>query len=192
MYKGQDYYFKKAKEEGYLARSAYKLKEIQRKYRIIRPSDTVLELGAAPGAWSQVILEILYSGHLVSLDIQPIRWRHKRASFLVRDVFEEDLALPKGPFDCIVSDMASPTSGVRVRDQALSLELCQRAFVLAEKLLKPQGNFLIKVFEGPDMDILVRSMKRQFRHMERIRPKSTRQVSKEIYLLGSSKLMEKT
>ncbi len=186
MYKKNDSYSKRAKQEGYLARSVYKLKEIEKKYALIPRQGSVLELGAAPGAWSQVVLEKLGpSGHLLGVDLQAITWKHKQATFLQGDVLEMEFhTLPQAPFDCILSDMAPKTSGIRLRDQALSLELCERALYIAEKALKLDGNFLIKIFESDAMESMIQTMERNFSRVERIRPQSTRTHSKEIYLLG--------
>lgn len=189
MYKKKDHYHQKAKQEGYLARSAYKLKEIQAKYKILRPNARVLELGCSPGAWTQVALEVLGpQGKIVGIDLEAISLDDPRLEFIRGDIFAVDSAVyASGPFDCVLSDMAPKTSGIKVRDQARSFELAEFAVKICDRVLAPGGNLLLKVFEGPDLPKLADEIKARFQKFERIRPDSTRQASAEIYYIGLRK-----
>lgn len=187
MYNKKDFFHKLAKKEGYLARSAYKLKELNKRFRLLRAGAKVLDLGAAPGAWTQVALEILgKSGAVVAVDLEPLEFTDPQVEAIEADIFNCDLS-SRGPFDLVLSDMAPKTSGVRVRDQARSMELAEQARVLAESLLAKGGHLVIKVFEGPELKSLVDALKPSYQKVERVRPDSTRQSSIEIYILGLGK-----
>ncbi len=185
-YNKKDHYYHKAKSEGFLARSAYKLQEIQKKFRILRRGSRVLDLGCAPGAWSQVALPMIGpEGKLVGVDLEAVTLEAPNARFLHRDAFTmkpEDL--PEAPFDCVLSDMAPKTSGIKVRDQALSAELCLHALELSLQMLKPGGHLVVKLFEGEDAEKVKQQIKAHFQDLKLFRPESTRQASFEIYLVA--------
>ena len=188
-FRPQDHYFKKAKKEGFLARSAYKLDEIQKKYHIIRPSDKVLDLGCAPGAWSQVILKILGpKGRLRGVDLQPVTLRFPNAEFVQKNIFDmQTEEFSEAPYDSIVSDMAPNTTGIMVRDQTLSEELCLEVLKLCDQLLRPGGHMVMKLFMGGDFKKIEMKVKDRFEKYQLLKPKSTRKESKEIFLIGLRK-----
>jgi len=188
-YNKKDFYHRKAKEEGFLARSAYKLQEIQKKFRLLRNGSKVLDLGCAPGAWTQVALPLVGAqGFVVGVDLEKVTLTHPRFRFIHGDAFRlkpEDL--PEGPFDCVLSDMAPKTSGVKVRDQALSAELCLHALETAKLHLKPGGSLVVKLFEGEDANRVKKEIEAHFSTLKLFRPESTRQASYEIYLVATGK-----
>ncbi|OFZ12063.1 MAG: hypothetical protein A2Z20_07495 [Bdellovibrionales bacterium RBG_16_40_8] len=188
-FRPQDHYFKKAKKEGFLARSAYKLDEIQKKYRIIRPSDKILDLGCAPGAWSQIILKILgASGRLRGVDLQAVKLTAPNAVFVKKNIFDmlvEEFA--EAPYDSIVSDMAPNTTGIMIRDQTLSEELCFRVLELCDQLLKPGGHMVMKLFMGGGAKQVELEVKKRFDKCQLFKPQSTRKESKEIFIVGLRK-----
>ncbi len=188
-YNPQDHYFKLAKKEGYLARSAYKLDEIQKKYKVIKPSDKILDLGCAPGAWSQVILEIIGAkGFLRGFDLKPIVLKAPNAEFLVQDIYKTQPAdFKEAPYDVIVSDMAPNTSGIHFRDQALSEELCLKVIDLCDLYLKPHGHMVMKLFQGGGSKEIETGIRTRFAKMQLLKPKSTRKESKEIFVIGIDK-----
>ena len=152
-YNKKDHYHRKAKEEGFLARSAYKLQEIQKKFKLLKHGSKVLDLGCAPGAWVQVALPLVGDrGCVVGVDLEKIEQTtlsHPRFRFIHGDAFKlkaEDI--PEAPFDCVLSDMAPKTSGVKVRDQALSADLCLHALAVARESLRNGGSLVVKLFEG--------------------------------------------
>lgn len=188
-YNKKDHFHRKAKEEGFLARSAYKLQEIQKKFRLLRNGSRVLDLGCAPGAWVQVALPLVGAhGIIVGVDLEKVELQDLRFRFIHGDAFRlkaEDL--PEGPFDCVLSDMAPKTSGIRVRDQALSAELCLHALLVAKSHLKAGGSLVVKLFEGEDAQTVRQEIAKEFKELKLFRPESTREASKEIYLVAVGK-----
>lgn len=198
-YNRKDFYFHKAKKEDFAARSIFKLEEIDQKLRLIRGGDTVLDLGAAPGSWSQYCAKKVGSkGKVLGIDLQEIQITLPNACFVqadLRDVHLETIVRDSGfeiPFDLVISDMAPKTTGIRTTDQARSLELCQLALDTAHRMLKPGGHFICKLFHSEDFDGFRKQMLRCFKKVEAIRPKSTRKESKEIFLIGIGYVAEKS
>jgi 23S rRNA (uridine2552-2'-O)-methyltransferase len=190
-YDPKDYYFQKAKSEKYAARSIFKLQEIDERYRIFKPGYKVLDLGAAPGSWSQYASQkVGAQGRILGIDLQPIKLTLPNSVFLTADVreipFDEVFAQYgfKPPFDVVLSDMAPKTTGVRVTDQARSLELCEIALATAKKYLRPRGSFVCKLFHSEDFEKFRTELRACFGRVEVLRPKSTRKESKEIFLIG--------
>lgn len=191
-YNKKDHYHRKAKEEGFLARSAYKLQELQKKFRLLHNGSRVLDLGCAPGAWVQVALPLVGDkGCVVGVDLEKIEEKtlsHPRFRFIHGDAFKlkpEDL--PEAPFDVVLSDMAPKTSGVKVRDQALSAELCLHALAVANQTLKKGGALVVKLFEGEDAERVRKEIAASFQQLKLFRPESTRVASSEIYLIAQGK-----
>lgn len=189
-YKPKDHYFKKAKAEKYPARSVYKLKEADQKYRLFRKGHLVLDLGAAPGSWSKYVLErVGPKGLVVAIDLSPLKINSPRLVFFQKDVFEvepaEILKITDGRlFEAVISDMAPKTTGDRSGDHFRSIRLAERALELAEALLKAKGFFLVKVFEGEAFPSYVEEVKKRLGPVKRFRPKSTRAESREIFVLA--------
>lgn len=184
-----DEYFRKAKREGYVSRSAYKLLEINEKRKLIRQGDCVLDLGCAPGSWLQVSAELAgSSGHLVGVDLTPVSIVvGANVRTIVGDVFAiEAGALLVGTrrFDVVLSDMAPNTAG-DVGDHFQSVELCERVLELASATLRRGGNLAMKVFEGEAYPALLRRTSGLFDACKGFKPMATRDVSREIYLIAS-------
>jgi len=188
-YVPKDRFFHKAKAEGFLARSAYKLDEIQKKYHVIHPGDFVLDLGAAPGSWSQVACKITGpQGRVVGLDLKPVELKAQNAAFYQMDVFNFNPAILEGRnVQCLLSDMAPNTTGIRNVDQARSAELCRKILELAEKYLVNKGNLVMKLFEGPEIEKLVKDMGKLFEQNKRLKPEAVRKGSFETYFIGLRK-----
>lgn len=191
MKKYQDHYFKKAKQENYPARSIYKLKEINNRFGILKPGMKVLDLGAAPGSWTLYAAErVGPSGLVLSCDLsEPNTSFPPNVTFLIEDVFErssafETLLAEKGPFGAVISDMAPKTTGVKFTDQARSMNLCEEALALARVVLLKGGSFVVKNFEGPDTKAYTDGLRRVFDSVKVFKPKSTREESKEIFIIG--------
>lgn len=190
MKKLHDKFFKQAKREGKLARSVYKLQELDRRERLLKKGGRVLDLGASPGSWLEYILEkVGPDGVACAVDLKPIHKKFKgRASFKMMNALEMkgDEFIREAPngFDAVVSDMAPNTSGIRIVDQARSLELCEQVLELAKMLLKKDGNFVCKIFYGPDTEHF-RSVVGKFFKTAKIRkPEACRDESIEHYVLG--------
>lgn len=195
-YDRHDHFFKKAKSEGFAARSIYKLEELDREFHLLSSSDRVLDLGCAPGSWLQYVDQKLKSGSAVGIDLLPVKTSFSaKVHVLQGDAFEVTLdqlaaAMPKPApnkpqgFDVVLSDMAPSTTGIRTVDQARSLALCERALEVAERMLAPGGNFCVKILEGGDMKQFVEQCKRVFTTVKIKRPKSTRPGSTETFVIG--------
>ncbi len=185
----KDRFFHKAKAEGFLARSAYKLDEIQKKFNLLRSGDFVLDCGAAPGAWSQIASKVVGpQGFVVGLDLKPIDLKLPNTAFYQMDVFKFDEEILRGrEINCLLSDMAPNTTGVRGVDQARSAELCLEVLKLADKYLKPKGHLVMKLFEGPDAEKLAKELSRKFASSKRFKPEAVRKGSFETYFVGLSK-----
>jgi 23S rRNA (uridine2552-2'-O)-methyltransferase len=185
----QDHFFKKAKKEGFLARSAYKLDEIQKKYKLMRPGNRVLDLGCAPGAWCQIALKVVGpKGFVEGIDLKPITLKAPNGRFFVKDVYQLTAEELEGhPYDVILSDMAPNTSGIMIRDQALSEELCRKVLDVCEAHLKPGGNMVMKFFMGGGAKDLENEVKKRFTKLHLLRPEATRSASKEIFVIGLGK-----
>ena len=161
--------FLKAKQENYPARSVYKLKEIDGRFKIFRKGMKVLDLGAAPGSWSLGAAErVGAQGKVLACDIQstvtvfpPNVEFHQEDVFRRSEAFERQLA-ETGPFHVVMSDMAPQTTGTKFTDQARSLELCLEALAVAEKYLVKGGSFVVKIFMGPDVGELLKGMRPRF------------------------------
>lgn len=193
-YNPKDRFYRKAKEEGFAARSVFKLEEIDQKFKILRPGMTVLDLGAAPGSWSQFCSKkIGDKGRILGVDLSPVNVKLPNATFIeadLRDLNLEEIFQQHGfnpPFDLVLSDMAPKTTGIRITDQARSFELCELALDVANRFLKPNGDFVCKLFHSDDFNTLRDNIKKSFSRFDAIRPESTRKISKEIFLLGLKK-----
>ncbi|MES3038395.1 MAG: RlmE family RNA methyltransferase [Bdellovibrionota bacterium] len=189
-YNPKDRFFHKAKKENYLARSIYKLQEIDQKHRLLQKNDYILDLGASPGSWSQYCLEkVGVNGLVVGVDLKPVDIKDRRFSFFQADIREMSLELLKvdRPFDVVLSDMAPSTTGIRDVDQARSEELCIMALDVAQKFLKPQGHFVCKLFHSDAFAPLKKQLEGMFSKVEIVKPEATRKISKEIFLVGIRK-----
>jgi 23S rRNA (uridine2552-2'-O)-methyltransferase len=190
-YNPKDHYFQKAKDEGFAARSVYKLQEIDAKFKLIKPGHVLADLGCAPGSWSQWISQkIGPQGKVIGWDLAPVNFKLNNAAFYQMDLLDTDLPeflasqnLPV-KVNGVVSDMAPRTTGIRDVDQARSLELCEMAFQQAHKILKPNGYFVCKFFQSGDFNKYRAGLKGFFDRVEVVKPQSTRSHSFEVFLVG--------
>ncbi|MEZ4469424.1 MAG: SAM-dependent methyltransferase [bacterium] len=185
----QDHYARRARAEGYRARSIYKLEEINRRVRLFRRGQRVLDLGCAPGSWTQYAAgEVGPSGEVVGIDLKPVSavgGPHVR--ILCGDIFEtppEELLAGGRLFDVVMSDMAPSTSGNRFTDHVRSIDLCGRALDLARIMLRPGGAFVCKAFEGSELNDFVQRVQGHFGQVKRVKPQATRDVSVELFVVG--------
>jgi 23S rRNA (uridine2552-2'-O)-methyltransferase len=184
----RDAFHQKAKKEGFLARAVYKLEEIDQKHEIFARGQRVLDLGCAPGSWLQYARsQIGETGVLVGLDRAALRAAVPNARIVVGDVATIPVAELVGDlkaFDVVLSDMAPDTSGVRHLDQARSENLFERALEIACEVLAPGGNFVGKLFQGPDFKRLTEAVRARFAVQRTAKPASSRQISIEQYVIG--------
>lgn len=185
-----DPYVKMAQKDGYRSRASYKLLEIQEKDRLLRPGITLLDLGAAPGGWSQVASRVIgEKGRIIASDILPMDSiadvHFIQGDFTEDAVFEAILAAIDGhPVDLVISDMAPNMSGTPAVDQPRAMYLCELALDMATRVLRPGGDFLIKVFHGEGFDDYYRQMRDQFDKLLTRKPGASRDRSRETYLLA--------
>ncbi len=193
-YNPKDHFFKKAKAEDYLARSVYKLQEIDQKCKIVGKSDLIVDLGAAPGSWSQYCLRKMGDkGRVIGIDLTPVTIKDTRYVFYNEDIFkinwpEQLAALNVEKVDVVLSDMAPKTTGIKLTDQMRSLELCEMALAFSDSYLRRGGHFVCKLFHSDNFKEFQNSMKKQFKKVEVLKPESTRKISKEIFLIGQGRL----
>lgn len=182
-----DYWTRKAKSEKYPARSVYKLEEIDKKHNLFKSGHKVVDLGCSPGSWTIYASgRVGADGYVIGIDIQESTGNFsENTRILQADIFETppDQFVDQGPFDVIMSDMAPKTTGNKNVDQARSEELCRAAYNWSLVLLKDGGDFLFKIFQGPDADVFINGLKNRFKSIKRIKPKSSRTISPEIFVL---------
>jgi len=186
-----DEFVKRARKEGYRSRAVYKLKEIDERDRLLRPGMTVVDLGAAPGAWTQYVKErVGKAGRVVALDILPMD-SLPGVEVLQGDFTEESTlrrlldALAGQPVDLVISDIAPNISGIDSADQARAMYLTELALDFASQVLKPGGAFLVKVFQGGGFNEFFKALQQQFTRVASRKPKASRPRSPEIYLVAS-------
>ena len=187
--KWEDHYARRARDEKWVARSVYKLEEIDRRFRFIGRGHRLLDLGCYPGSWSQYSLKkVGPGGEVVGMDLrEPKRLSAPNFRFIKADVITLDLERllqEIGLRDAVISDLAPQTTGIKVADASRSMELAKKALEISLALLKERGHFLSKVFEGEDLKALRNEVKERFDQTRLVRPSAVRKGSKEIYLLG--------
>ncbi len=183
-----DPYVRAAKSEGYRSRAAYKLAEMNEKHRFLKRGQTSVDLGAAPGGWTQVLVEQLGEGRVVGVDIQEVE-PIPGATLLMLDFMDEKApAVIKrtlnGPVDTVLSDMASPATGHRETDHLRVMALCETALEFAIEVLKPGGTFLCKVLRGGTERQLLETLKKRFQKVIHVKPPASRADSAEMYVLA--------
>jgi 23S rRNA (uridine2552-2'-O)-methyltransferase len=188
-----DEYVKQAQAQGYRSRAVFKLKELDEREHLFKPGMVVLDLGAAPGGWSQYAAErIGKGGKIIALDLLPVE-AVPGVTFIQGDFREEAVLaqlmaeLAGRPVDLVLSDMAPNMSGNRVVDQARGMHLAELALDTARDVLKPGGSFVVKLFQGPDVDAYVREVRGLFARVSVRKPKASRDRSPEVYLVGKSR-----
>jgi 23S rRNA (uridine2552-2'-O)-methyltransferase len=187
--KKEEYYSRLAREEGYPARSVYKLKEIDEKYKIFRRGDLVLDLGCAPGSWMMYISRTIGSeGRVIGVDIEDLKMPlAANMRFVKKDIIElglDDFSEFNKGFDIVVSDSAPKTTGVKTADVVNSVILANKALALAKLVLRPGGKFVCKIFEGELAEEFFEEVKKSFEFVKRFRPKAVSKGSREFYVVG--------
>lgn len=185
-----DPYVKRAQQEGYRSRAVYKLEEIDRRDRLLQPGMTVVDLGAAPGGWSQYAKRAVGErGRVVALDILPMDpmagVEILQGDFREQEVLDRLLqTLGDRPVDLVISDMAPNISGVNSVDQARAMYLAELAVDFAKQILKPGGDLLLKIFQGEGFEAVLADLRRSFRSVVIRKPKASRPRSREVYALA--------
>jgi len=188
----RDIYVEQANRDGWRSRAVFKLEQIQEKERLLKPGVTCVDLGSAPGSWSQLAAQLVGStGRVIAIDLLPMEpipgVEFLEGDFTAPETLEafRNLVGPK-PVDLVLSDMAPNMSGNRTIDQPRSLALLDEALAFAREVLRPGGDLLFKAFQGEGIDELTRELKRDFKVVKTLKPKASRPESREIYLLARS------
>jgi len=188
----RDIYVEQANREGWRSRAVFKLEQIQAKERVLKSGSVCVDLGSAPGSWSQLAARLVApSGRVVAVDLLPME-PVPGVEFLQGDfTAPETLAAMRElvgatPVDLVMSDMAPNISGNRAMDQPRSLALLDEALLFAAEVLRPGGDFLVKAFQGEGIDAFTKELKARFKTVKTIKPKASRPESREIYLLARS------
>lgn len=189
-----DSYTQRAHKEGYPARSVYKLEEINRTHRLIKPGDKVLDVGAAPGSWTLFTHRELIKGKgsIVAVDLNPLGIDPipSTVTSFVGDAFSKEIRarlVELGPYDAIISDAAPMTTGNRTVDTTRSEYLADEVVRLASEQLRPHGNLVLKIFQGGGQEAVLKAMREQYSKAKAFKPKACRDDSFEIYLIGLDK-----
>jgi len=179
----KDFYTRKSREEGYYARSVYKLKQINKKYNLIRTGDKVLDLGCSPGGWVQASLELIGNkGFIIGIDINNVKEiKAQNFQFIKADIETVDI---DGTFNVILSDMAPKTTGDRALDQERSYSLSMAALKICDTNLVKKGNFLCKIFQGGKYPEFLKEVKKRFEFVKTMKPEASKSKSKEMYVIG--------
>ncbi len=187
----KDHYFKLAKERGYRSRSAFKLLQISRNCNLIKQGEKIVDLGAAPGGWIQVARDFIgEDGFILGIDKKPLSpFRYENIETLEMDVnngciFNTILEKAHGKVDAIISDLSPSITGTRSFDNFRQIDLAERALEIAKKLLKKNGNFLVKIFDSPESQEFFKKVKRSFKKAKLIKPDASNRKSSEIFIIG--------
>jgi len=189
----KDFYFYKAKREHYLARSVYKLKEIDEKYHLLKKNDVVLDLGCCPGSWLQYCSKVAGpKGMILGIDVKELGYKlGGDVRFLRADVLNLNIRAIKSmvnkDFDVVLSDMAPFTTGAKFVDHERSMQLARRSLEIANQVLRKTGNFLCKILEGEESPAFLKEVRKRFGFMKVYKPKGSRKESREIYVIGLGK-----
>lgn len=191
MEKKKDPYYKKAKQEEYRSRASYKLKQVDKKFGIVKEGNSVVDLGAAPGGWSQVALEkVGEEGIVIGVDLNRIKRFSEEnyygilGDFTEKEVQEKIMKLLGGKAKVVLSDASPSLCGIKNIDQLRSIDLTNAIIEIVENILEEKGNLVIKVFQGPEYKNMLDSLKTKFRQVKTTKPPSSRKKSSEMYVVG--------
>ncbi|MBX5321226.1 MAG: RlmE family RNA methyltransferase [Candidatus Bathyarchaeota archaeon] len=187
----RDYYYRKAKEEKYRSRAAYKLFQAVERYHFIKEGDVVVDLGAAPGGWTQAARRIVGAeGFVLGVDLKPIEpFPERNVRTIIGDITEVEtirqiLEIIPRKADVVISDASPNISGIWELDHARQIDLAQKALQIALEILKPRGNLFVKVFQGDMLENFTSKVKQHFKDVKVIKPKASRAKSSEMFVLG--------
>ena len=180
----RDLYVKKAKKQGYLSRAAYKLIEIENKFHIITNSNNILELGAAPGGWSQVALEINPKIEITAIDVLDLKINHPQINFYKDDFLDFDYSKKENYYDLILSDIAPNTTGHQSTDHLRIATMLFDIIELLDKVLTKNGSFITKIWKGSEEKEVINKLKKKFKFVSYFKPDSSRKDSAEIFIIA--------
>ena len=179
-----DQFVKKAKQLGYINRAAFKLEEIEQKYKIIEHSREILELGSSPGGWTQVILNYNSKTNITCFDLLDMKMNNQRIAFYRENFLKFNFTNLKNKFDLVLSDVAPNTTGHQSTDHLRISQLIYEVIDRLEIILKNQGSFIFKIWKGEEEKEIIKMLKKIFDKVEYFKPKSSRQESSEIFIIS--------
>jgi 23S rRNA (uridine2552-2'-O)-methyltransferase len=194
--KKNEYYYKKAKDSNYYSRASYKLLQLNKKYKIIKNGDSVVDLGSSPGGWSQVALEkVKLKGTVIGIDLNKIRPIHEENFFFIQGDFRSSEVKEKianilnenilnEKVNVVISDVSPSLTGVKNLDNLRSMDLFESVLNISDSILKNKGNLLVKFFQSDDINKLLKEVKKKFQLVKTTKPNSSRKKSSEMYLIG--------
>jgi len=180
----KDLYVKKAKKIGFLSRAAYKLEEIEDKFRLISKSNNILELGSAPGSWSQIIVNTNSRAHIDAFDTNDMKFKNKNIKFYKKNFLEFDFLSLKTKYDLILSDLAPNSTGHKMTDHLRLSSLIEYLINLLDILANKNSNMIFKIFKGNQEKLIISLLKKKYKNVEYFKPKSSRKDSSEIYIVA--------
>ena len=180
----RDFFVKNAKKDGYVSRAAYKLKEIENKFKIISNSKYILELGSSPGGWSQVVIETNNNAKLCAFDILDMKFMHQNIKFYQKDFLKFDYSILPYKFDLILSDIAPNTTGHQSTDHLRISSMIEDIINILDKVINIDGYFIFKIWKGKDELLIINKLKEKFQKISYFKPKSTRNESSEIFIVA--------
>tara|TARA_B100000579_G_C22594432_1_gene739629 strand:+ start:118 stop:711 length:594 start_codon:yes stop_codon:yes gene_type:complete len=180
----KDLYVKKAKKIGFLSRAAYKLIEIDDKYKLLSKSNRILELGAAPGSWTQIIVNRNKHAQIDAFDTIEMKFKNEKINFYKIDFLQFNFLSLKNKYDLILSDLAPNTTGHKKTDHLKLSSLIEHLIYLLDVLAKKNSNMIIKIFKGSEEKFIVSLLNKNYIHVEYFKPKSSRKDSSEIYIVA--------
>ncbi len=189
QYERKDRFYQKAKKEGYPARSAYKLIELDQRFKILKPGRKIVDLGCAPGGWLKVAEDVV-KGVVVGIDLLPLQYSPASSTTFIQGDFldsthQQQIVKTLGGYaDWVLSDMSPNISGIKFRDTLASAELCEVALEFAKKVLKKGGGLVVKIFPGPELDPFRKKARALFEKVTQVTPEATRKSSNEVYLVA--------
>ena len=182
----KDTYIKKAKSQGYVSRSAFKLIQIENKYKLIVKSKKILELGSSPGGWSQVICELNKQSKIDAFDLLEMKFKHENINFFRQDFFKFNFKSFNKKYDLILSDMAPNTTGHQSTDHLKISSIIQDVISVLRKISLPNSNFVFKIWKGSEEKNIIYQLKKQFEKISYCKPKSSRDESSEIFIVAEN------
>ena len=182
----QDYYVKKAKKEGYVSRSAFKLLEIENKFHFIVKSKNILELGSSPGGWSQVICELNKRSKIDAFDLLKMKFSHENINFFRQDFFKFNIKSLNKKYDLILSDIAPNTIGHQSTDHLRLASIIHDIITLLKSVSLPESNFIFKIWKGSEEKNILNKLKKQYEKVAYYKPNSSRNESSEIFIVAEN------
>ncbi|MBE6492990.1 MAG: RlmE family RNA methyltransferase [Methanosphaera stadtmanae] len=189
----KEHYYKLAKKNNYRSRASYKLKQLNKKYKLLNADSNVVDLGAAPGGWSQVVCEIIGeegTGQVISVDLEYIKpidhdaYIGVKGDFTTQEIQETITEIINGKADLILSDASPKLTGVKDVDNFRAYDLAKSVLNISDNILKPEGNLVIKAFQGEAYQELIKELKKKFRTVKTTKPNSSRKRSSEMYVIA--------